>query len=410
MRYIGIIILLVLCLIMLLFTGCMINTVTPEIDNGNLENQEDINQSSNNSQIVDTEEPGTVSPQKWATGDGTVENPWANNCLNSALTNCPAGGTIFLKAGYYALDTLLGIGKQINIIGEGMGKTIIVLGMTDTHGIRINDADCCTLKGFTVDGDSQTDGLQYVSPISVGSCDYALVEDIEVKNAGYYGINIGDVNYSTFQNIYAHDNYRHGLHPGSEAAGRNMYNIYRNIYAWNNGYDGFNDRGYYADPDADCYNIFDNIHCWENTRFGIAIGNQGGGVLSNSTTTGNAQRGMHLCDLKDFSINSCLATLNGADTYPGIYLIDSENINFTNVIIKNNDTGISIRNCSDIALTSCQSYDDRETPLQQYGLVLNGEGTNTNISLINCKLSPNKNGAIYNPNKTEIKQCPCNIV
>jgi len=39
MRYIGISILLVLCLTLLLFTGCMINTVTPEIDNGNLENQ-----------------------------------------------------------------------------------------------------------------------------------------------------------------------------------------------------------------------------------------------------------------------------------------------------------------------------------------------------------------------------------
>ncbi|GAF80625.1 unnamed protein product, partial [marine sediment metagenome] len=39
MKYICIITLLVLCLILLLLTGCITNTVTPEIDNGNLENQ-----------------------------------------------------------------------------------------------------------------------------------------------------------------------------------------------------------------------------------------------------------------------------------------------------------------------------------------------------------------------------------
>jgi len=39
MRYIGIITLLVLCLTLLLLTGCITNTVTPEIDNGNLESQ-----------------------------------------------------------------------------------------------------------------------------------------------------------------------------------------------------------------------------------------------------------------------------------------------------------------------------------------------------------------------------------
>ena len=49
MRYIGIITLLVLCLTLLLFNGCMINTVKPEPASGNLENQEDINQSGNNS-------------------------------------------------------------------------------------------------------------------------------------------------------------------------------------------------------------------------------------------------------------------------------------------------------------------------------------------------------------------------
>ena len=49
MRYIGTSI-LVFCLTLLLFTGCMMDTVTPELDNGDLENQEDINEGINDSQ------------------------------------------------------------------------------------------------------------------------------------------------------------------------------------------------------------------------------------------------------------------------------------------------------------------------------------------------------------------------
>jgi parallel beta-helix repeat protein len=377
----------------------MINTDKPEIASGNLENREEINQSSNNSQSSSTGsiyEPETLYPQKWATGDGTAENPWANDCINKALDFVPVGGTIYLKAGYYTLSTILDIGKQVNIIGEGRNKSIIVLGMTDTQGIYMNGQNYITLKGFTIDGDSQIDGTQYISPISIGNCDYITLEDIEVMNAGYYGINIHQVNHSLFQNIYAHDNYRHGLHPGSDIAGRNKYNTYRDIYAWNNGFDGFNDRGSTVDPDTQFYNVFDNLQCWDNERFGITICNQRGGVLSNSFASGSEERGMHLENLEGFSIDNCLATLNGSDDYPGIYLINSENVNFTNVIVKNNYSGIEIRNCSNIKLTSCLSYDDRETPLQRFGLELTLTA-NTDISLVNCKLSPNSLGEIYNP-------------
>ena len=62
MRYIGIIILLVLCLTLLLITGCATNAGIPETTSGNLENQENTEEPV----IVDTEEPGTVYPQKWS--------------------------------------------------------------------------------------------------------------------------------------------------------------------------------------------------------------------------------------------------------------------------------------------------------------------------------------------------------
>ena len=415
MRYIGIIILLVLCLTLLLFTGCMINTDKPETPSGNLENQEDINQSSNNSQssstglayetvIVDTGESVTVYPQKWATGDGTVENPWANDCIQKAYDAVPTGGTIFLKAGYYTLSTLLYINKKVNIIGEGRNKSIIVLGMTDTQGIYMNGLSYMTLKGFTVDGDTQIDGTQYISPISIGNCDYILLEDIEVMNGGVYGINIYEVNHSSFQNIYAHDNYTEGIHPGSDTAGRNKYNTYRDIYAWDNGACGFSDRGNgeVGLPIEECYNVYDNIQAWGNTTDGIVIFYQKGATISNCYSSGNGSVGMYLASLEDSNISNCVMTLNGViKEQQAIFLASSKNINITNVIAKNNYTGIAIEDCSNIALISCQSYDDRDTPLQRFGLELTK--TNTDISLLNCKLTPNSLGEIYNPTGVTVK-------
>ena len=62
MRKINIIILLVLCLTLLLLSGCVVNTVIPETAIGNLGNQENTEEPV----IEDTEKPGTESPQKWA--------------------------------------------------------------------------------------------------------------------------------------------------------------------------------------------------------------------------------------------------------------------------------------------------------------------------------------------------------
>ena len=396
MGKISIIILLVLCLTLLALTSSKINTVTPGIDNENFGNQQSNTPNSNNYQNPSTdpieepviEDPDTAYPQKWTIGDGTASNPWANDCIQKAYNACPAGGTIFLKAGYYILSDAVEITKVINIIGEDRNNTIIKT--ANKNGILVR-ADNCTLKGFTIDGDAQTDGTKYLSALDISHCDYAVVEDIKVKNAGYYGINIYEVNHSLFQNIHAHNNYRHGMHPGSDTVGRNKYNTYRNIYAWDNGSGGFDDRGSSGDQDAN--NVFDNLQCWDNGGYGIAIGDQSGSVLSNSFTSGNGAVGILIYNVEDINVHDCSTIL---DKDEGIHIISSENVNLTNVIAKNSDyAGIRIDDSSDIRLTSCQSYDDRETQLQKYGLEL--YDTNTGISLLNCILLPNKIGEIYNP-------------
>jgi len=402
MRYIGIIKLLVLCLTLLFFTGCMINTVKPETVIGNLENQEDINQNSNNPQssstgpveepvIEDTEEPGTVYPQKWATGDGTAENPWANDCIQKAYDFVPDGGTIFLKAGSYQLAGALTISKAINIIGEGMGRTIVRT--STTFGFKVRN-DYCTIKGMTIDGDAQPDGEDFMC-INIQDCDYIILEDIEAKNS-YTGIQPFRVNHSLFKNIYTHHNEHEGIHPISDTAGRGIYNTFQNIYAWENASSGFDGGRAGTNPS---FNTYDNLHCWDNGRHGIAINYEIGIVLSNSSASGNGVNGIYLRNLEDSTINNCLVTLNVAD---GMLLsTDVKNVNFTNVIVKNNKTGINIYNSSGLVFTSCQSYDDRDTPLQAYGIELTG--ANTNISLVNCKLTPNKEGEIYNPAGVAVK-------
>ena len=308
----------------------------------------------------------TVYPQDYATGAGTSGDPWAG-WQDATYTACPTGGTIYLRAGYYLLNARLTISKTINIVGEGMGRTFIVT-TGDVGGLRIYNTDYVTLKGFTIDGDDQTDSTANITVISVTISDYVLIRDVEVKNGGYYGISEYQTNWCVTQNVHAHDNWRHGLHPGSDAIGFNKYNVYRDVYAYDNGQDGFKDRGNdNALQDLgvieECYNIYDNINCWDNGHDGIVIAGQNGSTLSNSFASGNTNYGIRIWGAEDINIHDCIFSFNGQE---GMEIDDSRRINLTNVIVKNNNNsdtasigGIIITDSSNIRFTSCQSYDSR---------------------------------------------------
>ena len=365
-----------------------------------------------------------IYPQDYATGTGTDIDPWAGSCIEDAYTACPTGGTIYLRAGYYQLAGQAIIAKAINIIGEGISKTFIVTANDD--GLAVT-ADYVTLKGFTIDGAAQTDGIEaMLSPILITSeAEYILLKDIEVKNGGYYGINIYEINHSLFQNIYSHDNYRHGLHPGSDTVGRNKYNTYRDIYSWDNGVSGLDDRGT-TTGNEDTYNVYDNLQCWDNGYSGISIDHQNSFSLTNSSAWGNGsvgewvygilidvcnnvlvnncisigndKRGMNLSEVNNANINNCFTSLN---TEYGINLEDCNNVTFTNVIVKNNNTldaggigGVLIDGSNGTKFNSCQIYDDRTPKLQVYGIVTSG--VVDTVELVNCKLSGNLTGTINN--------------
>jgi len=151
------------------------------------------------------------------------------------------------------------------------------------------------------------------------------------------------------------------MHPGSDTVGRNKYNTYRDIYAWDNGQCGFADRGTSTGAE-EANNVYDNIQGWDNGKYGISITHQKSGVLSNSFSHENGNK--------------------------GLLLYYTENINVTNVIVRNNNStdtasvnGINVEHSDGAKFTSCQSYDDRETPLQRFGIGI--YGTNTGMSLLN---------------------------
>jgi parallel beta-helix repeat protein len=378
----------------------MINTVKNEIASNNF--QSSSTGSVEEPVIEDTEETITVYPQQWATGDGTIENPWANNCLNSALANVPDGGTIFLRAGYYTLSTFLWSDtKSYNLIGEGRNKTFIITGMTDTMGIYIS-TDYCTLKGFTIDGTSMEESLEDSHLIGIGS-DYITLEDIEVENAGSCGINLVDVNHQVFKNVYVHDSYSHGIHCINPTAETGKYNTFQNIYSWDNGKHGFDNSGFGGAGIKNCFSIYDNIQCWGNGEDGLGFHYITGGIISNCSAWDNVENGIRFNHVEDFDVHDCEFNLNYVH---GVKITFGKNTNFTNVTAMNNSVsgssrmGIVIADCINITLTNCQFYDDRNIPLQFYGLYL--EGTNTGISLLSCKLTPNASGDIYNPNDVAV--------
>ena len=337
---------------------------------------------------------GVIYPQDYATGDGSISNLWGNACIEKAYVSCPTGGTIYLRAGYYKLAGQLTVSKKVNVIGEGINKVFIITTTSSGIYLDVNSA-YSTLKNITIDGDAQSLSDTGSSCIVVKYANHLLMENIKVKNAGTSGMSlIGS--YNTYNNIWAVDCYSHGIHPGGSTASANSYNLYKNIYiTGTKTSNAFDDNG----NDDSSYNTYSYIVCWENAAKGIAIHGQVGGELTNSKSYDNTSSyGIDISHSVDFLITDCLAYGNKGC---GIYLNDNENTNLSNTISKNNTgSGIYIEDCPYTKLSLCQSYDDRDTPTQEYGIRL--YGTVGSIDIINCKLSPNKIGEIYNPNGVEI--------
>jgi parallel beta-helix repeat protein len=340
-----------------------------------------------------------VYPQDYATGTGTAIDPWAGDCINDAYAAASAGDTIYLRKGYYLLSTLLNIeGKGVNLIGEGMGKTFIITGMAATHAIRVVD-DYVTLKGFTLDADSQNKSVGEstdLQGISLKDGNYITLEDVEVKNAGYAGIQYTDISYSTMRHLYIHDNAWLGIHQAHLTSTGGKHNTFKDIYTWSHTHQGFDDGGEVTPWTSDCDNVYDNINSWDNGEEGLVFWYMWGGKVINCTAWDSTTYGIYIGNSHELSLVNCSANYNHAH---GIKIVNSDDIVLSHCVSKNNDVddagskcGLVIENSDRLILDNCKFYDDRGTPQQDYGILT--EGNCSDIQLINCKLAPNGTSTI----------------
>ena len=150
MKKISIIILLVFCLTLLLLTGCMTNTVTPEISMGNSNNPSSNNPNSNNYQDPSTdpvEEPATVEvdttkPVITGSRDPLPNSFGWNNTNVTVSFSCTDTGSV--QSGI-AINTVAG--KTVTT--EGKGQSVTNTGVCiDAAG---NVADPVTVSNINID-------------------------------------------------------------------------------------------------------------------------------------------------------------------------------------------------------------------------------------------------------------------
>lgn len=131
-----------------------------------------------------------------AKGDGTTNDRGA---INAAITTCSAagGGVVYLPEGTYRVGnnagpTAISLSGNVHLMGAGRGATVIEL-MDDSndHVIEVSGNNWA-ITDLTVDGrradqdslGSQTHGIR-------GDGQYWRIENIEVRNAFWYGIGLG---------------------------------------------------------------------------------------------------------------------------------------------------------------------------------------------------------------------------
>ena len=114
--------------------------------------------------------------------------------ISTALSKAAAGDTITLSAGTYTLSAPLKITKRVNLVGAGMGKT--VLKDTDnSYLVNLSAGDCSNLKfkDMTLQSSGTTTALVKVAD---GTNCSGLSFDNVAFNGATYGIYLGNDNQS----------------------------------------------------------------------------------------------------------------------------------------------------------------------------------------------------------------------
>lgn len=137
-----------------------------------------------------------------ALGDGVTDDAPAINALIQRLSD-EGGGTIYLPAGTYMLDSSLLWESNISLLGDGIGRTILkprkVDADADNFSAIVNKSHTysdpvvnCTFREFTIDGEEHVVGTYDSSAkgifiLYMKDCTF---EDLCINNTGATGLGI----------------------------------------------------------------------------------------------------------------------------------------------------------------------------------------------------------------------------
>ncbi|KCZ71726.1 hypothetical protein ANME2D_01780 [Candidatus Methanoperedens nitroreducens] len=164
---------------------------------------------------------------------------------------------VYLKGKF----TVTGINVKSNTVLDL--REAIIISSGNTIPLRLSGTSNSKIIGGVIDCNSQTDGNTNMRCISLLNTDKVTIDGTEVKNGGYYGINLWQANNNIIKNVYSHHNFVGGIHLGSDTAGRGWYNTVQNSIFKNNRISGLSDRGSTV-PNEKLYNTYNSITAINN--------------------------------------------------------------------------------------------------------------------------------------------------
>lgn len=171
------------------------------------------------------------------TGDDTV-------AINNAIKALPAaGGTVYFPAGTYKITDNIISRNALTLVGEGSSATVIYQATSGKHGLLCTDQLYLTVRGLALVGTGAGNSIGInLNRVNGNASNYIRLDDVRLRTWGWDGIAGSNVIVSSWNNVIAEKNTRHGF---------NIYNSngvstslsMNSCYANQNGQRGFSIAG-----------------------------------------------------------------------------------------------------------------------------------------------------------------------
>lgn len=321
-------------------SGC--NLLQTETEESGTEGGSDLPRERTPSAIVWGDSDGTVHVLPQGGEERTSDDP--TEAIQSALDSETGGSD---QRWVVEVDGAFEISSGIEVpSGSVLDLRSAVLAATGDHAVlSLRDVSDAAVVGGILDGSGQPEGSEYRSVLALNRAKRVTVTGTEVRNGGYYGVNVYQCNNCTFHDVRAHHNQFTGIHPGTDEEGWGLDNSFVGCSAHDNGNNGISDRG--TTVPQNLHNSYLNCYGWNNSGNGLLFGN--------GTDSGGMNTTHHVVECRSFendddgiqidnanaAITNPSAEENGAS---GILLRNAGDVTILNPSVRNNDgNGIEMR-------------------------------------------------------------------